>query len=97
MSLGGGAQADSPNLSVVSGVVEGTGSIAAFEPGSPRREVLNVRFPTERGRTGGEGGGPILDASGAASCMVYAGSVSSGLEQCLPSAAIRQSLASVRR
>jgi hypothetical protein len=93
MSLTGAAPSGSPNLSVATGTVVGTGTIASFGAGRPRHEILRVRFPTEKGSHSGEGGGPILDASGAAVCMVYAGAADSGLEQCLPSAAIRQALA----
>ena len=97
MSLAGDEPTGSPSLSVVTGTAEGSGTIDSFEPGSARREILKVRFPAEKGVHAGEAGGPILDASGAAVCMVYAAAPDSGREQCLPSAAIHRALATPSR
>jgi len=94
IAYGANLAGGSPYLSVATGTVEGTGTVAGFEQGTPRHDILKVRFPIEKkGSHSGEGGGPILDASGAAVCMVYAEGGGPGLEECLPSAAIRQALA----
>jgi hypothetical protein len=83
----------SDSLSVASGTVEGLGSIDAFEPNGGKRQVLHVRFADPKlGERLGEAGGPILDASGAAACMVYAGGRADGLEMCLPGPDIRAEL-----